>query len=74
MFYSPAHNFIVDLTPSSKIKGQFSNEEWFDLVKRRPEAVRKSYHQEIESLITHLFSQKVRIRGLWTEKIFCPCD
>ncbi|CAG8663389.1 5290_t:CDS:10 [Funneliformis caledonium] len=30
-------SFIVDLSLSSKIKGQFSNEDWIKLVKRRPD-------------------------------------
>ncbi|CAG8641789.1 8019_t:CDS:2 [Paraglomus brasilianum] len=34
-----AHSFIVDLSLSSKIRGQFSNEEWANLVKRRPDAM-----------------------------------
>jgi hypothetical protein len=64
IIFSLAHSFIVDLSPSSKIKGEFSNEEWAELVKRRPEAVRKSYHHEIEPLISHLFGKKVRLFGL----------
>jgi len=63
--YDPARSFIVDLSLSSKIRGQFSNEEWADLVKRRPDVVRKSYHHEIESIISHLFSQKVRESELY---------
>jgi hypothetical protein len=63
--YDPARSFIVDLSLSSKIRGQFSNEEWADLVKRRPDAVQKSYHHEIESIISHLFSQKVRESELY---------
>ncbi|CAG8649618.1 8010_t:CDS:2, partial [Ambispora gerdemannii] len=65
-----ARSFIVDLSLSSKIRGQFSNEEWADLVKRRPAAVRKSYHHEIESIISHLFSQKMDLlqaRKKWYE-------
>ncbi|CAG8732479.1 17870_t:CDS:2, partial [Racocetra fulgida] len=41
---------------------QFSTEEWVKLVKDRPDVVRKSYHHEIEQLISHLFSQKMDLR------------
>ncbi|CAG8461019.1 7964_t:CDS:10 [Cetraspora pellucida] len=72
--YDPAHSFIVDLSLSSKIRGQFSNEEWAKLVKRRPDVVRKSCHHEIESLIAHLFSQKMDLlqaRKQWYELRNC---
>ncbi|CAG8548826.1 3854_t:CDS:10 [Paraglomus occultum] len=68
--YDLARSFIMDLSLSSKIRGQFSNEEWAELVKRRPDVVRKSYHHEIESLISHLFSQKMDLlqaRKKWYE-------
>ncbi|CAG8694687.1 22526_t:CDS:10 [Cetraspora pellucida] len=68
--YDPAHSFIVDLSLSSKIRGQFSNEEWAKLVKRRPDVVQKSYYHEIESLISHLFGQKMDLlqaRKQWYE-------
>ncbi|CAG8646967.1 12568_t:CDS:2, partial [Acaulospora colombiana] len=70
IFRKRKYDFIVDLSLSSKIRGQFSNEEWDELVKRRPDAIRKSYHHEIESIISHLFSQKMDLlqaRKKWYE-------
>ena len=60
-FFSPAHSFIIDLSLTSKIKGEFNDKQWTELVGRRPDAVRKIYHHEIEPIISHLFEQKVRI-------------
>ncbi|KAG9293161.1 hypothetical protein G9A89_010498 [Geosiphon pyriformis] len=57
--YDPAHSFIIDLSPSSKIRGEFNDKQWVELVGRRPNAVRKTYHHEIEPLVAHLFSQKM---------------
>ncbi|RUP22168.1 hypothetical protein BC936DRAFT_139108 [Jimgerdemannia flammicorona] len=54
--YDPAHDFILDLSPSSKIQGEFG-EQWDQLVADRPDVVRKAYHTEIKSIITHLFGQ-----------------
>ncbi|KAF0477759.1 DNA mismatch repair protein Msh6 [Gigaspora margarita] len=34
---------------------------WAELVGRRPDAIRNIYHHEIESLVAHLFSQKMDI-------------
>ncbi|RIB03464.1 hypothetical protein C2G38_2224936 [Gigaspora rosea] len=60
-----AYNYIRanyssdNLSPISKIKGEFNEEQWAELVGRRPDAVRKTYHHEIESLVTHLFNQNM---------------
>ncbi|CAG8555807.1 27580_t:CDS:2, partial [Dentiscutata erythropus] len=56
-----SHSYIIDLSPLSKIKGEFNDKQWAELVRRRPDAVRKAYYYEIEPIITHLFEQKVRI-------------
>ncbi|CAG8670848.1 2098_t:CDS:2 [Rhizophagus irregularis] len=55
----PAHSFIINLSHSSKIKGQFNNRQWTELIKRRPGVVRNTYHYEIEPLISNLFSQEM---------------
>ncbi|CAG8668557.1 14341_t:CDS:10, partial [Acaulospora morrowiae] len=57
--YDPAHSFIIDLSSSSKIKDEFSNEWWSEFLKRRPEAVKKTYHYEIEPFIIHLFENNM---------------
>ncbi|CAG8589327.1 15050_t:CDS:2 [Acaulospora colombiana] len=56
-----AFDFIIDLSPSSKIRSQFSDEEWAELVNRGPKEAQKSYHHEIEPLISHLFSEKMNL-------------
>ncbi|CAG8594802.1 15501_t:CDS:2, partial [Acaulospora morrowiae] len=68
--YNPAHSFIIDLSPLSKIKNEFNDKQWAELVGRRPDAVRKTYHHEIEPIITHLFGQKTDLsqaRKRWYE-------
>ncbi|CAI2190654.1 4908_t:CDS:10 [Funneliformis geosporum] len=68
--YNPAHSFIIDLSPPSKIKGEFNDKQWAELVRRRPDAVRKTYHHEIEPIIAHLFGQKTDLsqaRKRWYE-------
>ncbi|RUS23769.1 hypothetical protein BC938DRAFT_474649 [Jimgerdemannia flammicorona] len=55
--YDPAHSFILDLSPLSKIRGNISHEQWAKLVLSRPEVSRRTYHHEIESLIVHLFGK-----------------
>ncbi|CAG8693554.1 4525_t:CDS:10 [Funneliformis caledonium] len=68
--YNPAHSFIIDLSPTSKIKGEFNDKQWTELVGRRPDAVRKIYHHEIEPIISHLFGQKADLsqaRKRWYE-------
>ncbi|CAG8634719.1 9927_t:CDS:2, partial [Diversispora eburnea] len=57
--YDPAHSFIMDLSPSSKIKDGFSYEQWSEFLKRRPDAVKKTYHHEIEPFIVHLFENNM---------------
>ena len=49
------------LTQSSKIKGEFSYEQWSVFLKRKPDVIRKTYHREIEPFIMHLFGNNVRI-------------
>ncbi|CAG8753315.1 uncharacterized protein OCT59_010658 [Rhizophagus irregularis] len=64
------YDFIIDLSPSLKIKGQFNNGQWTELVKRRPGVVKNTYHYEIEPLVAHLFSQDMDLsqaREKWHE-------
>ncbi|RHZ77911.1 hypothetical protein Glove_168g307 [Diversispora epigaea] len=49
----------MDLSPSSKIKDEFSYEQWSEFLKRRPDAVKKTYHHEIEPFIVHLFEKNM---------------
>ncbi|CAG8594939.1 10743_t:CDS:2, partial [Racocetra fulgida] len=57
------YDFILDLSPTSKIRNEFSYEQWSELSKR-PEVVKKTFHQEIEPFIVLLFENNVRINGL----------
>ncbi|CAG8466371.1 5931_t:CDS:10 [Scutellospora calospora] len=68
--YDPAHSFILDLSSSSKIRGEFSYEKWFEFLKRRPEVVKRTYHHEIEPFILHLFEHDIDLsqaRSKWAE-------
>src|SRR2546423_4251337 len=58
---SPAHSFILDLSPSSAIKSKFSTEQWTKLTTEKHHAV-KIYHTEIDSIITQLFGQDQNVR------------
>ncbi|RHZ79259.1 hypothetical protein Glove_150g88 [Diversispora epigaea] len=67
--YDPAHSFILDLSPTSKIRNEFSHEQWFELSKR-PDAVKKTSHHEIEPFIVHLFQNNMDLsqaRLKWDE-------
>ncbi|KAF0489271.1 hypothetical protein F8M41_022100 [Gigaspora margarita] len=44
-----------------KIKDEFTVEKWSELLRKRPNAVKKTYHQEIEPLITHLFEANLSL-------------
>ncbi|CAG8459931.1 7911_t:CDS:10 [Paraglomus brasilianum] len=55
--HDPAHSFVLDLSPSSKIRRDFSRKSWQELVTSRRIA-QTTYHHEIESLLTHLFGRR----------------
>ncbi|RUS33212.1 hypothetical protein BC938DRAFT_472603, partial [Jimgerdemannia flammicorona] len=56
--YDPAHCFILDLSPSSKIERVMNPEYWGEILADRPQAVEVEYHQEIDTLCNHLFGSK----------------
>ncbi|CAG8557417.1 13114_t:CDS:2 [Acaulospora colombiana] len=49
-------DFILDLTPKSKIEGEFEPKLWAELIADRPVIAETEYHKEIESICDHLFS------------------
>ncbi|KAG9296337.1 hypothetical protein G9A89_014929 [Geosiphon pyriformis] len=64
--YNPARSFILDLSPSSKIRSEFPREKWNELVASKC-ITQWIYHHEIESIIAHLFggaSEKRPFRNL----------
>ncbi|CAG8569117.1 8411_t:CDS:10 [Acaulospora morrowiae] len=50
-----AHSYILDLTPKSKIEGEFDPKLWAELIADRPVMAKTEYHKEIESICDHLF-------------------
>ncbi|RUO95303.1 hypothetical protein BC936DRAFT_144565, partial [Jimgerdemannia flammicorona] len=64
--YNPARSFILDLSPSSKIRSEFPRGKWNELVASKC-ITQCIYHHEIESIIAHLFggaSEKRPFRNL----------
>ena len=55
LFGSPAQSYILDLSPLSHIWSDISQDLWDKLVSSRPHAVKRKYHNEIKTLILHLF-------------------
>ncbi|GES94533.1 hypothetical protein GLOIN_2v1487478 [Rhizophagus clarus] len=66
-------SFLLPLLENYRAKEQphFTTQHtWTELVGRRPDAVRKIYHHEIEPIISHLFGQKADLsqaRKRWYE-------
>ncbi|GES95999.1 hypothetical protein GLOIN_2v1487478 [Rhizophagus clarus] len=56
--FDPAHSYILDLTPTSKIIKEFTPEHWSELVADRPEVVNVEYHKELDSIFDYLFGQR----------------
>ncbi|CAG8470600.1 9641_t:CDS:2 [Paraglomus occultum] len=50
-----AHNYILDLTPKSKIERYFEPEIWAKLIADRPATAKPEYYKEIEFICDHLF-------------------
>ncbi|RIA87270.1 hypothetical protein C1645_740257 [Glomus cerebriforme] len=61
--YEIARSYIMDLSPSSKIKDEFSDEQWKELIEK-PSVCQIPYHDEIKPIIEHLFGEK----GITLEK------
>ena len=61
-----AHSFILDLTPESKIEGEFEPKLWAELIADRPVITKSEYHKEIESICDYLFGPLCKkVRYIW---------
>ncbi|CAG8571483.1 14978_t:CDS:2 [Acaulospora morrowiae] len=66
-----AYSFILDLTPKSKIEGEFGPKLWAELIADRPVIAKTEYHKEIESICNHLFSPLCKkVRYIWKFEYF----
>jgi hypothetical protein len=52
--FNPIHSYILDLTPTSKLKREFSSDEWSQLV-ANSYVESPNYGSEIETIIEQLF-------------------
>ncbi|CAH1762345.1 7103_t:CDS:2, partial [Entrophospora sp. SA101] len=56
--YDFAYSHVLELSPTSRIRSEFNNEEWTVMCNDRPNDVNIKYFTEINSIINHLFGKK----------------
>ncbi|RUO96527.1 hypothetical protein BC936DRAFT_141878 [Jimgerdemannia flammicorona] len=72
--FDPAHSYILDLTPNSKIFNEFGEEKWIELLANKSVGD-LSYYHEIDSITDKLFGPSevkmslLRARQSWKELI-----
>ncbi|CAG8609814.1 12272_t:CDS:2 [Cetraspora pellucida] len=66
---NPAHSYILDLSPTSKIAREFAPSYWSGLISDRPNVINVEYHGELKPIHDQLFEQKrlniQQARALW---------